>query len=199
MKNVFAICASVAVLLTGCGAAKGGQTKPVVMRYFPTSNVAIYDRWKGTLTYGEPKEILLIYSRMHTFCSQPPGTGIQGLGPAKDVSVIQIEDYAFVEGVCGDPSLHLVLIERGPEVVTWLVDGCTWKRSAQATPLREILASKDGCWIPDYSVSRMLLIRSRIVPSYCRTDPQSDVLCPGFRYDAEDLRFIHTLRKRERP
>lgn len=195
MTKIVAFCASAVVLLMGCQAAKARQEKPVVMRYFPTSNEAVYDRWDGTVIYGEPREILLILSRTHMFCSQPAGTGIQGLPSTRDVSLIQIDDYALVEGVCGNPSLHLVLIKRGPQVLTWLVDGCTWRRNAQATPLREILASKNGCWIPDETVSRMLLVRSGVVPAYCRQSPQSDVLCPRFRYDAADTRFIHMLRR----
>lgn len=192
---LFVLCASVLVLATGCAAAMGEHVKPVVMRHFPASNDAIYDRWKGSVTYGEPKELRRILSRMHALCSQGAGASIQGLPPAKNMTLVQIDDYAFVEGACGDPSLHLVLIERGPQVATWLVDQCTWKRNAETSPLPKILAGKDGCWIPDRFVSRMLLVRSRAVPAYCKTDPQSDVLCPGFRYDAGDSRFIQTLRR----
>ncbi len=127
---------------------------------------------------------------MGLLCSAAHDEGIEGLPPATHPTLVQVDDYALVDGACGDPSLHMVLIERGPMVVTWLTDACGRRDEVRKTPLRECLSGKDGCWIVDDRVDRMLSIRAGVTPKYCTLHAQRDVLCPAFRYDASDLRFM---------
>jgi|GEM_PF-4333195 len=188
-------CSAIAVFLFVLAtSAAHASPKPVIMTAFPAetigTNQAIYDNFNESLTYGEPKQLALIRARMEFLCSAARDEGIQGLPPAKHETLIQIDDYALADGACGDSSLHMVLIERGPETITWLFDSCERRGDGRVTPLREYLSGKDGCWIVDDSVDRMLLVRSGVRPKYCAVHPQSDVLCHAFRYGASDRRFI---------
>lgn len=161
----------------------------------------IYTHSAQTMTYGQPKELTVIRSRLTRLCTG--GRMVTDLGGQAEASdLIQIGRYAIVEGSCGNPELHLVLKKtRG-----------VWQRPPNCgfgggvVPnfgpfgLRSELIQ--DCAFPLTVVKKIIAIRSRDPGvaqedrrvQACAINPQIDVSCAGHKFTMAQQRLINYNR-----
>lgn len=177
------------------------QPKSTHIRIFAVGNGSIYSRSTATLTYGEPSELAAIRPVLSVLCSYRDALSIPGLSATDADELIQVDTFAIAEGSCGNPKLHMLLVKKGPES-KWEGDECGTTHPPDARTYGLGRFMENICAFDSDAVDRILLVRAQRVymPAYakelrdlkatCSANPQSDVLCPRYRFSASERKFI---------
>lgn len=121
----------------------------------------VYSHDGQSVIYGQPHQISAIRSRLTAICTD--GKHLAGLGPAQAIELIQVGNFAIVEGSCGNPELHAILRNLAG---TWnLAAGPACRIAGGVTPnygrygLYDTLLNK--CAFPLAVVKQIIAIRSQ--------------------------------------